>query len=116
MFRPPPHSTLQGFDSGSNGLRGSLRERKASLYLRTAGLALRRPRTIPHLLRAAWAFRARDWYRRSPFIPLPPESYMRWRLETAYGDPNAEPGDDAMERYLAWGTRMRREMRRRARA
>lgn len=41
---------------------------------------------------------------------------MRWRLETAYGDPHAEPGDEAMERYLTWGTRMRREMSRRARA
>ncbi len=84
-----------------------------SLYLSSAGLALRRPRTIPHLLRSAWAFRARDGYRRAPFLPLPPVSYLRWRLDTAYGDPAFEPGADAMERYLSWGTRMRREMRRR---
>ncbi len=83
------------------------------LYLRIAGMALRRPRTIPHLLRAAWAFRARDWYRRAPFLPLPPRSYMRWRMETAYGDPDAVPTSDEMERYLVWTTSMRRQMRRR---
>lgn len=83
-----------------------------SLYLSSVGLALRRPRTIPNLLRAAWAFRARDWHRRPPFLPIPPASYLRWRLETAYGDPEAHPSPDEMERYLTWGTRMRREMRR----
>lgn len=76
-----------------------------------AGLALRRPRAVPDLLRAAWAFRARSWYRRPPFLPLPPLSYMRWRLDTAYGDPEARPPHDDVERYLAWGTTMRRNMR-----
>ena len=81
-----------------------------SLYARMVGLAVRRPRTIPHLLRAAWAFRARHWYRRPPFLPFPPASYMRWRMETAYGDADAVPSDDELERYLAWGTAMRRRM------
>ena len=85
-----------------------------SLYLSMLGLAVRRPRAIPHLLRAAWAFRATRWYRRLPFLPLPPESYMRWRLETAYGDPEHRPNDDELMRYLAWTTVMRREMRGRA--
>jgi len=26
-----------------------------------------------------------DWYRKPPFIPIPPSSYIRWRLKTAYG-------------------------------
>src|SRR5688572_10497573 len=26
-----------------------------------------------------------DWYRRFPFLPLPPNDYLRWRLRTAYG-------------------------------
>ena len=25
------------------------------------------------------------WYRRFPFIPIPPRKYVQWRLETAYG-------------------------------
>jgi hypothetical protein len=27
----------------------------------------------------------RDWYRRLPFLPVPPAGYIRWRLRTAYG-------------------------------
>lgn len=87
-----------------------------SPYLSVAGLALRRPRALPDVLRAAWAFRARRWYRHAPFLPLPPLSYLRWRLETAYGDPEATPSHDDVERYLAWGTSMRRNMRRRTHA
>lgn len=75
-----------------------------------AGMALRRPRMIPYLLRAAWAFRARDWYRRFPFVPMPPRSYMQWRLDTAFGSPDAEPTIDEMERYLEWSASMRRQM------
>ena len=61
------------------------------------------PRYIHHPVRAtifsvrhfqiAWAllrFYARvmpkDWYRRPPFLPLPPADYFRWRLRTAYGE------------------------------
>ncbi len=75
-----------------------------------AGLALRRPRTIPHLLGAAWAFRARGWYRRPPFLPVPPGSYVRWRMETAYGDAEATPSDEELERYLRWTAQMRGQM------
>jgi len=76
-------------------------------------MALRRPRVLPYLLRAAWAFRARGWYRRPPFLPLPPRSYLRWRMETAYGDPDALPTPEEMERYLRWTARMRGLMTRR---
>jgi hypothetical protein len=27
----------------------------------------------------------RDWYRRPPFLPLPPAKYVQWRMQTAYG-------------------------------
>jgi hypothetical protein len=66
---------------------------------------------IPNLVRAAWAFRARSWYKRPPFLPLPPRSYLRWRMETAYGDPEAAPPIDELERYLLWTARMRAQMR-----
>jgi hypothetical protein len=73
-----------------------------------AGLAIRRPGLIPAMLGTAWAFRARDWFRRPPFLPLPPRSYLRWRMETAYGDPEWIPSDDEMERFLRWASMMRR--------
>lgn len=68
--------------------------------------ALLRPRLWPLLLRAAWRFRRRDWYRRPPFLPLPPAKYLDWRLHTAYGDDGAEPALEELERYLRWAERM----------
>lgn len=79
-----------------------------SIYLSLARLALARPRLIPRMLAAGWAFRARRWYVRPPFLPLPPSSYMRWRMETAYGDRHAVPPQEDLARYLTWAARMRR--------
>ena len=73
-------------------------------------LALRRPGLWPALLSAAWAFRPRDWYRRPPFLPLPSRTYMRWRLDTAYGDPDAAPPADEIARFVTWSAEMRRRM------
>lgn len=81
--------------------------RYASLALRIAGLAVRRPSLWPALLAAAWRFRARDWYRRPPFLPLPDRDYLAWRLHTAYGK-DGGPDADALERYLEWVASMRR--------
>ena len=67
--------------------------------------ALRRPRLWPLLLRAAWRFRRRGWYRRPPFVPLPPAAYLAWRLHTAYGDDGRVPTLDELERYLRWAVR-----------
>ena len=25
------------------------------------------------------------WYRRFPFLPVPPRKYLKWRFQTAYG-------------------------------
>ena len=72
-------------------------------------LALRRPWLIPQLLGLAWAMRRRGWYRRPPFLPLPDPGYLRWRMDTAYGDPEASPPVDEFVRYLKWSSRMRRD-------
>ena len=72
------------------------------------GLALRRPLLIPTLLATAWAFRARGWYRRPPFLPLPPVDYLRWRMDTAYGDPDASPPAEELARFVTWAAAMRR--------
>lgn len=74
-------------------------------------LALRRPWLWPALVSAAWAFRPRGWYRRPPFLPLPSRAYMRWRLETAYGDPEAVPPAGEVVRFITWSREMRRRMR-----
>jgi hypothetical protein len=64
--------------------------------------ALRHPGLAVDLLRVAWRFRARHWYRRFPFLPLPARDYVRWRMHTAYGDHDAVPPAADIERYARW--------------
>lgn len=78
------------------------------LFRRLAGLVLREPRLLPLLLGAAWRFRAKNWYRRAPFLPLPPAEYVEWRLHTAYGD-EGTPEPVEIARYLRWAARMAKQ-------
>ena len=90
----------------------TVRIRLESIYLRLAKAAIRRPSLIQGLLGTAWAFRSNGWYLRPPFLPIPPRGYMRWRMETAYGDAEAVPPLAEMERYIRWGSEMRKRMKR----
>lgn len=71
-------------------------------------LGLRRPGLVPAMLAAGWRFRARGWYRRAPFLPLPPPAYLDWRLHTAYGGGDVVPPQAELARYLRWTARMNR--------
>jgi len=73
-----------------------------SLYARLALRSLINPRLALDLVRLAWSFRARDWYRHPPFLPLPPREYMRWRMFTAYGDEDAVPPTEDVVRFARW--------------
>ncbi len=64
--------------------------------------AMKRPPLAADLLRVAWRFRARRWWTRAPFLPLPPREYVRWRMHTAYGDHDAVPPPDDVVRYARW--------------
>ena len=72
-----------------------------ALTLRT----IRRPSLASDLLRVAWRFRHRHWYRRFPFLPIPEREYVRWRMYTAYGDADAIPTAKELERYARWAVR-----------
>lgn len=73
-----------------------------SLTARLTVRALINPRLARDLVGAAWAFRRRDWWRRSPFLPLPDREYLRWRMYTAYADENAVPPVDDVVRFARW--------------
>lgn len=73
-----------------------------SLIARLALRAAVRPRLAVDLLRLTWSFRARDWYRHAPFLPLPPREYVRWRMFTAYGDEDAVPPIEDVVRFARW--------------
>ncbi|MCE2901787.1 MAG: hypothetical protein ACK6DP_06240 [Gemmatimonas sp.] len=64
--------------------------------------ALLNPFLAVDLLRVAWRFRHRHWYRRVPFLPLPAQSYVRWRMYTAYGDEAAIPPADDVIAFARW--------------
>jgi hypothetical protein len=79
--------------------------RWSRLALGLALRALRDPPLAAALLRVAWRFRRRQWFRRAPFLPLPDRDYLRWRMLTAYGDPDTIPGADEVARYARWAVR-----------
>jgi len=50
----------------------------------------------------AFRLAPRGWWRRRPFLPLPDPAYLRFRLQTAYGDPDREPEPHDLVTYLHW--------------
>ena len=73
-----------------------------SLILKLAARAALNPRLALDLLRTAWAFRSRDWWRRAPFLPMPDREYLRWRMYTAYGDESAIPPVEDVIGFARW--------------
>ena len=42
------------------------------------------------------------WWHRPPFLPLPDREYLRFRLETQYGDPHHRVEAADIVAYLRW--------------
>jgi hypothetical protein len=81
--------------------------RAPALTTEVVAAVARRPRLWPAALRQARALSPRGWWRRPPFVPLPPPAYLAFRLETQYGDPGHRPEPADVVRYLAWCQRYR---------
>lgn len=81
--------------------------RWARLIFPLAARAAVWPPLAADLVRVAWRFRRRAWWRRFPFLPVPSAPYVRWRMQTAYGDPDALPSPDDVVRYARWIGRQR---------
>ena len=68
---------------------------------RAAAAVARHPVLWPTALRQVRVLAAPGWWRRAPHLPLPAPDYLRFRLQTAYGDQrDPEPGD--VVTYLHW--------------
>jgi hypothetical protein len=50
---------------------------------------------------------APGWWRRFPPLPLPDRAYLRFRLQTAYGDPDRAPDPGDVVAWLRWCKRIR---------
>jgi hypothetical protein len=42
------------------------------------------------------------WWRRAPFLPLPDRDYLRFRMQTQYGDVDHPADPDDLVTYLRW--------------
>ncbi len=74
----------------------------SGLFMTLFWRALVNPRLALDLLRTGWAFRARGWWQRPPFLPLPDVPYLRWRMYTAYGHEHAVPPAEDIIRFARW--------------
>ncbi|NNC92005.1 MAG: hypothetical protein HKN80_05900 [Acidimicrobiia bacterium] len=65
-------------------------------------VVIRRPLLWPEALRTLVAFTPRRWWQHAPFLPVPRRPYLRWRLQTAYGSPDAAPAASDLVHFLEW--------------
>lgn len=62
-----------------------------------------RPSLWAVALRQALVLARPGWWRRRPFLPLPDPSYLRFRLQTAYGGAgDGPPAARDVVAYLHW--------------
>jgi hypothetical protein len=62
----------------------------------------RHPRLWPVALRQWRRTTPAGWWRRPPFLPVPPRDYIRFRLLTQYGDSDASASAADVVNYLTW--------------
>lgn len=70
--------------------------------IRVAWAVLRRPVLWPTAVRQARRTAAPGWWRRAPFLPLPPRDYLRFRMVTQYGETDRPPDPADVLNYLVW--------------
>ena len=76
--------------------------------VRLAPAVLARPALWPVAAVQLFALAAPGWWRRRPFLPLPDPEYVRFRLQTMYGDADHEPEPADLVTYLRWCRGFRR--------
>ena len=73
-----------------------------SWALRAAGAVLVRPGLWGVALVQVFRLARPGWWHRWPPLPLPDRDYLRFRLVTAYGDPDRAPEPTDVVTYLHW--------------
>jgi hypothetical protein len=72
-------------------------------WLVRAGAALaRHPALWGTAARQVLVLAAAGWWRHAPYLPVPDPDYLRFRLQTAYGDAEREPEPSDLVTYLHW--------------
>ncbi len=90
----------------SGGRPGSDRHRPARGHrawaLRATAAVARRPELWATAVRQLGVLAPPGWWRRAPWLPTPDPAYLRFRLQTAYGDPERRPEPADVVTYLHW--------------
>jgi hypothetical protein len=63
---------------------------------------LARPSLWRTALGAWWRLTPRGWWRAGSRLPVPDRALWRFRMVTAYGDPDARPRTEDVISYLEW--------------
>jgi hypothetical protein len=72
-------------------------------WVRRAAVAVaRRPSLWGTALTQTFRLAEPGWWRRRPHLPVPSADYLRFRLQTQYGDPSREPEPEDLLTYLHW--------------
>lgn len=73
-----------------------------SSIARAALALLVRPGLWPTAASQMFRLAPRGWWRRTPFLPLPDRGYLRFRMQTMYGDPGHRPEAADLVTFLEW--------------
>lgn len=81
-------------------------DRPAFVSLSAVGAVLRRPSLWVTAIRQVARLAPNGWWRRAPFLPVPPAEYLEFRLVTQYGGGHGAPqagirSEDVVD-YLQW--------------
>jgi hypothetical protein len=87
------------------------RDQEVALLRSAVPAVVRRPDLWPTAITQAFRLAPRGWWRRKPFLPLPDDDYLRFRLQTQYGDASHEPLPRDLVTYLEWCRGYRRVAR-----
>lgn len=77
--------------AGSNGAKRTLQVVPPGVVASVALAVGRRPGLWPVAARQLWGMRAPAWWRRAPFLPVPPADYAAFRIQTMYGGAGVMP-------------------------
>ena len=71
-------------------------------WVRVGAALVRRPALWGTAVRQARRLAAPGWWRRPPFLPIPPRGYREMRAVTQYGDPRHPPLPHDVLHYMVW--------------
>ena len=73
-----------------------------SSWASSAAAVAARPRLWPTAAAQVRRLAPRRWWARRPFLPVPDRAWLRFRMETQYGDPSHRPEPDDVVTWLEW--------------